>query len=284
MILVSGVTGRVGKEVAKCLSSKGIPFRALVRDEQKVRSSQDFASVNIELVEGDMQDSGSLRCAMKGVDRAFMMMPNVEQQLDNEKRFVDAAQAAGVSYVVKLSACGASATSQALLKRYHGKSEAYLEQSGLDYTHVRPNFFMQYMLLCMPSIMADNTIFLPGAGGRTGIVDVRDVAEIISLALTEDTHKGQTYDITGPEILSFTELAAEFSAVHGADIAYVDIPPGVFREALLNGGESEWTTNAVLEEFQSMANNQSAFVTDTFCKVTGRQPGTFRHFLADTLG
>ena len=281
MILITGVTGRTGKEVAKTIAAKNIPVRAIARDPGK---AQDIAALGIEVVQADMQDEASLVGALEGVTKAFLMMANVEAQLDNEKRFIDAAHKASVSHVVKLSSHDAGPDSKTILKRYHGLSEQYIEQSGLDYTFVKPNFFMQYMLMSMPTIEAENKIFLPGGTGKTGPIDLRDVAEVITMALTEEGHVNKSYIITGPEQRSYADLAADFSVVLGREITYVDVPPAAFKEELLGYGENEWVVNAVLEEFQQMASNDGAFVTDTYEELTGRKPRSFKQFLRETLG
>ncbi len=275
MILLTGITGKTGREVLQALSGRDQPLRALVRDPN---GAQRAMAAQVELVQGDFGDAGSLEKAMRGVEKAFMVMPNTETQLQDEMRFVDAARAAGVSRLVKLSASGADANAAALLKKYHGQSEAYLAESGLAYTVVRPNFYMQNLLQCARSIAAENQFRLPMGTGRTGLIDVRDVGEFVAGVLTGSGHDGKTYHITGPEILSFGALAQQMSAALGRAIEYVDIPAREFGNGLRAAGVSEWYIDAVTDLFEIIANDGGASITATFEEVCGRPPTRFRQF------
>jgi len=276
MILLTGITGTTGSQVLQVLASKDIPLRAMVRDPEKVK---DLSIPKLEIVQGDFEDEASLEKALQGVDKAFMLMPNIEEQLNNEKRFVDVAKKLGVSHVIKLSASGADANSQVLLKSYHGQSEEYMAQSGLAYTSIRPNFYMQNMLHCAASVVAEDKFYLPMRGGRTGIIDVEDVAEFIAEVLTGSSHEGQTYYITGPEILSFAELGELMTEVLGREITYVDIPPDEFCSQLRNWGSSDWYVSAVTDLFELIANDAGAKVTPTFEEICGKPPRSYRQFV-----
>lgn len=276
MILLTGITGTTGKQILDLFCEQNIPVRAMVRDLDKVK---DLSVPGLVLVQGDLEDETSIENAMNGVDKAFLLMSNVEQQLAIEKRFIDVAKKVGVSHLVKLSASGADASSPALLKRYHGEAEEYLAQSGIGFTNVRPNFYMQNMLQCAASIKAEDKFYLPFRNGRTGVTAVADVAEFIVTILSESGHEGITYDVTGPEVLSFYDLAAQMSEVLGREIAYVDLPAEEFSSQLLNWGTSEWYVKAVSELFGLIAQDQGTLVTDTFEKVCAKAPRSFRQFM-----
>jgi uncharacterized protein YbjT (DUF2867 family) len=276
MILLTGVTGKTGGEVLRSLLDRNLALRALVRDPDSARR---LAAPQVELVQGDFEDPASLAKAMRGIDQAFMLMPNTEKQLQNEMRFVDVARKEGVRRVVKLSASGADPNSTALLKRFHGESEVQLAKSGLAYTIVRPNFYMQNMLQCAASIAAADSFRLPMGAGRTGIIDVMDVGDFIARVLTGSGHEGQTYYITGPEILSFQALAEHMSGVLGRKIEYVDVPAREFGQQLRAAGASDWYIEALGELFEIIANDGGAKITSTFEAVCGRPPRTFRQFV-----
>ncbi|MFT7458155.1 MAG: hypothetical protein ACI909_000828 [Planctomycetota bacterium] len=278
MILLTGITGTTGKKVLDLLSKEDIPVRAMVRDLDKVK---DLTMPGLEIIQGDLEDASSIENAMKGVDKAFLMMANVEKQLDNEKRFIDVAKQSNISHLVKLSASNAEAGSSIVLKRYHGDAEQYLAASGLGYTNIRPNYFMQNMLHASASIIAEDKFYLPFAKGRTGIIDVADVASFIVEVLTGSGHDGQTYDISGSEILSFYDLAEQMSAVLGREITYVDVPPEGFRNELKKWSPSEWFVDTIMEQFKLTAEDKGAMVTDTFQKVVGRAPRLFTQFVED---
>ncbi len=276
MILLTGITGTCGKAVLKVLCRQNIPVRAMVRDMQKVK---DLSMPGLSLVQGDLEDESSIENALQGVDRAFLLMANVEQQLANEKRFIDVAKRLGVGHVVKLSASGADAKSSSVSKRYHGEAEDYLAQSGIAYTHVRPNFFMQNMLNCAASVAAEDKFYLPMGTGRTGAIDVLDVADVVAATLTEAGHEGQTWYITGPELLSFNDMAEQMSEELGRAIHYVDMPAEEFSKQLRNWGSSDWYVDAVTDLFGLLAQDSAATVTDSYQQICARPPRTFRQFI-----
>jgi len=278
MILLTGITGTTGSKVIDLLSKKNVPVRALVRDKNKVK---DLSFEGLEIVEGDLEDESSIENAMTGVDKAFLVMANVEEQLDNEKRFIDVAKRLNISHLVKLSASNAEAGSSIPLKRYHGDAEQYLAGSGLGYTNIRPNYFMQNMMHSAATIVAESKFYLPFAKGRTGIIDVADVATFIVEVLTGSDHNGQTYDISGSEILSFYDLAEQMSSVLGREITYIDVPLEDFRNELKNWSSSEWYVNAVMDQFALTAQDKGAHITDTFEKVTGQKPRLFTEFVSE---
>ncbi len=278
MILLTGITGTCGKIVLENLSKQDIPVRALVRDLNKVK---ELSMSGVEFVQGDLENETSIENAMKGVEKAFLLMANVEEQLANEKRFIDVAKRCNLSHVVKLSASNAEAGSDIELKRFHGDAEEYLAQSGLGYTNIRPNYFMQNMLHSAASIIAEDKFYLPFAEGRTGIIDVADVATFVAKTLTGTGHDGKTYDISGSEILSFYDLAEQMSSVLQREISYIDVPLEDFRSELSNWSPSEWYVNAVMEQFALTAQDKGAMISDTFHEVTNQAPRKFTQFVED---
>ncbi len=278
MILLTGITGTTGSKVLKVMAEKGVAMRAMVRDPAKV---SDLSIPQLDIVQGDFENESSMEVAMCGVDIAFMLMANCPQQLDNELRFIDTAKKAGVSHVVKLSASTADANSTSLLKSFHGKAEAHLAESGMAYTSIRPNFFMQNMLHSAPSICAQDKFYLPMKQGRTGAIDVEDVAEFTAEVLTSEGHNGKTYDVTGSEIISFAGMAAKMSEVLGREIAYVDVPAEGFATQLRQFGTDDWYVDAVGELFTFIANDSDAYVSDSFKQVCGKVPRSFRAFVQE---
>ena len=280
MILICGATGKTGRQLLNLLKASGIPARAIVRDPAKAAGLRDRG---FEVVIGDLGDREVLAGALKNVDHAFLLMANSENQCTVEKQFIDAAQTAGTRHIVKLSAIGADSSSTAVLKRYHGQAEDYLKQSGLVHTIIQPGFFMDNMLNCAQTIARDNSFSLPMGAGKSGVVDIRDVAEVALAALTRPGHENKTWVVTGPEILSFAEIAVIFSAVLGRQISYVDSPPDEFREQLLKWGQSDWYVAAALQLFELNRQNKNAKITGDFEAVTGRAPRSMRQFVQDHL-
>ena len=278
MILLSGATGKTGKQLVNLIVAGKLPARALVRDPAK---AAQLRARGLEVVIGDLLDDAALTRAMSGIERAFLLTANAQNQYALEKRFIDAARAAAVSHVVKLSAIGADSQSSAILKRYHGQAEDYLRQSGLTHTIIQGGFFMDNLLTCAPSIARENRFFLPMGSGQAGVVDIRDVAEAAYTTLTQPGHDNQSYLVTGPELLSFDAMAGIMSAVLGREITYVDVPEDRLRAQMQGAGLSDWYITAVLQLFALNRQNQNAKITNAFTAITGKAPRSLRHFMQD---
>ena len=278
MILFTGLTGAVGTEIIKLLPEYGIHTRGLVRNPDK---AEMVRQAGVEVIPGSMEDEDAVIAALQGCDRAFLLMANSRQQLELEKSFVNAAVKASIGHIVKMSANGADSNSQALLKRYHGDSEQYIRESGLRYTLVRPNFFMQNMLHVAGSIVEQDKFFMPMRAGQVGIVDVRDVAHFVLAVLTGSGHDGKTYEVTGPELVSFHDIASQLSEVMGREISYIDQPATEFKQSLLQWVPDDWYVETVSELFELIAQGSGALLNGEYTRVTGRAPTTLRRFFQD---
>ena len=278
MILFIGLTGAVGTEIIKLLPEYGIRARGLVRNPDKAEAARE---AGVEIIPGSLEDEDAISAALQGCDRAFLLMANSRQQLELEKSFVDTAVETGVGHIVKMSANGADSNSKALLKRYHGDSEQHIRESGLRYTLVRPNFFMQNMLHMAGSIVEQDRFFMPMRDGQVGIIDVRDVARFVLDVLTLPGHEDQTYEVTGSELLSFHDIAEQLSEVMGREIRYVDQPAAEFKQSLLQWVPDNWYVETVSELFELIAQGSGAILNDEYTQVTGRAPTALRRFFRD---
>lgn len=277
MILLTGVTGKTGGEAARQLLAKKVPVRAVVRNEAK---AADLKAAGAELVVGDLADPAIVRKALAGVDKALLVLPNGKTQEAVEKQFTDLAKAAGLKHLVKMSSMEAVPHAETPIPRAHWAVEEYIRASGLPWTMVKPNFFMQNLLTSAASIKAQGRFSLPMGDGTTGMADIRDIAAVCVEVLTGQGHAGKSYEITGPEVLTFYDAADRFSEVLGRRIEYVPMPMDQFRERMKNVLEP-WHLNAVCELFREIAEIGLDHTTDTFRKLTGRDPISLRQFIQD---
>jgi uncharacterized protein YbjT (DUF2867 family) len=279
MIFMTGVTGKIGGETAKQLVEKGASLRALVRDEAK---AADLKAAGVELIVGDIGDADTVRRGMEGADKAFLLLPNGEQQLAWEKQFTDLAVEAGVKHLVKMSSMEAVADAQTPIPQGHWAAEEYIRASGLDWTMIKPNFFMQNLLASAASIKAKRKMFLPMGDGTTAMADARDIGAVCAEVLTGEGHAGQSYEVTGPEVLSFSDVAERFSEVLGEKVDYVAIPMEAFREKM-TGILVPWHLNAVCELFREIAEVGVDQTTSTFKDLIGRDPIPLKQFIEENV-
>ena len=281
MILLTGLTSATGLRVAKRLLKSGHSFTALVRDPDKV---PDLKSKKVALVKGDLSKSGTIKKAMDGIENAFLLPPSTENQFKLEKNFIDAAKEAGVKHVVKYSVIGADSKSPSKILKHHGQSEEYLKDSGLRYTIIRPNFFMQnFVNFYGQDIRKKKQIRLPLRNAKCGYVDLRDTARLINKVLTTNGSKNKTYVVTGPESFSCIEITELFSEAMGKKINYIDIKPKEFKKDMINAGVKEPVAEAYSELYKLVRDGICDIVTDDIYKITDRQPHTFEEFLDDNI-
>jgi uncharacterized protein YbjT (DUF2867 family) len=206
-LLITGATGNIGAELTRLLAAQGTPFRALVRDVDSKAAHALCSLPGAEVVPGDFNDPASLAQALHGITHAFLLTPSSAQAEAQQLAFVAQARRAGTRHVVKLSQWAAAVDSPVRFLRYHAVVEAALEASGLTYTFLRPNLFMQGLLAFQPVIAAQGQFFAPIGEARISLVDVRDIAAAAVAALTGPGHENRIYHLTGPAALTHAELA-----------------------------------------------------------------------------
>lgn len=268
MILVTGATGNIGRELIPFLLQSGQPIRVLVRDERKAAS----LDACVERVVGDFDKPETLAAAVQGVERIFLLTYETRQDL----AVLDAAKKAGVQHIVKLSTLEA-AEHKIKVGKWHYEREELIRASGLDWTFLRPGMFMSNSIeWWADSIKGQGSVFFPGGKkGKVAPMDPRDVAFVAALALTQPGHSGQSYTLTGSELFTIGEMVQVISQVLGKPIQYVDIPPIAAKLFMLKTGMDKTLVNALMEMLASLRRNEGAIVTDTFQRLTGQSPRTF---------
>lgn len=276
MILVTGATGSNGAELAKLLASRGVPLRAMVRSRD---GAEEIAALpGVELALGDFDDPASLGRSLQGVERAFLLTPSTDRAEAQQLAFVAAARGAGLAHVVKLSQLAADEGSPVRFLRYHAAVERAIRESGMAWTFLRPNLFMQGLLGFKQSIKSEGKFYAAAGDARVSTVDVRDNAAAAAAALTEPGHESRTYDLTGPETLTHAEMAAKLSDATGRAIAFVDIPPDAMRKALGDMGMPPWQADGLVEDYAHYRRGEAAAVTSGVRDATGRPPRGFAEF------
>jgi uncharacterized protein YbjT (DUF2867 family) len=280
VILVVGGHSKIGSALLELLSARGEESRALAR------AGEAGFPEGVEAVAGDLGDPRSLREAMTGVDSVFLLSSPHADAVEWHRNAIDAARDAGVSSVVRSSILGADADSPSVFLSSHGESDAYLEQSGVDYTILRPNMFMQNVPeSTIPSIDGDGRFYGDAGDARISMVDTRDVAAVASVVLTESGHGGARYDLTGPEALSYHDVAAKLSAAMGRGISYVAVPDDAVRTALLGYGMDVWLVDALVGLFaeyrRSGTDGYAAAVSGDVERITGQPPRSLDQMLAE---
>ena len=275
MILITGASGNVGKEVLKQITQTGAEVRAAFQSLSKAAS----APSGVEIVTVDYNQPETLQSALKNVERVFLVGPPTAQLPALERNAMEVIAQVGVQQVVKLSAMGGR---EAIFPRQHAQSEDYIQSTGVPYTFLRPNGFMQNMVnYNAPTINTQNAFYGSEGDGRVSQIDVRDVAAVAVKALTEDGHVGKAYTLTGPEALTNKEIAQILSDELRREIRFINLPPAQLKEALLSAGVPEWNADALLDLQRLYREGKASTVTPDVEQILGRKAISFAQFFRD---
>ena len=216
MILVTGATGKVGSEAVRVLRQQDAPVRALVRDPAK---AQYLAAAGAELAVGDFDDPLTLKQAMHGVTSVLLTSPGGKPA--QELHVVDAAAEAGVGHVVKLTS-KASPDSPIARQRWHAEVEKGLAASGVPHTLLRSNAYMQNTMMVAPTIAKTSSFASSIGAGRVGMADARDVGAVAASVVADPTgHAGKTYWLSGPELLTYTDVTDVLTQLLGRTVTFL---------------------------------------------------------------
>ncbi len=280
MILVSGAGGTVGRELRALLHAGGLPYRAMARDARRARRA---ALVGEVWLDGDFAAPDGLDAALAGIESLFLLCGAQPGMDILEINAIEAAKRAGVTRIVKISVPNAAERGAAALQRLHGRSEAALAASGIAWTVLRPNAFMQNLHGPTQGFDARRICRLPLGEAKYCFIDARDIAATALAALSENGHAGKIYDLTGPQALSYAEAAAIVSEAVGETFTFVDISPSECRADLLAAGIDGWFVDEILEWFTLFREGQVGAVSDAVETVSGRAPRSLSDFVRQNL-
>ncbi|WP_229051385.1 SDR family oxidoreductase [Aeromicrobium sp. Leaf350] len=274
LVAVTGSTGSVGGAVARLLADAGVRQRLLVRSPQRA-PDLDGAEVR----PADYGDRSASAVAMAGVDVLFMVSaPESTHRLDLHRSFIDAAAAAGVRHVVYTSFHAAGPEAVFTLARDHGVTEEYLRASGLGWTFLRDAFYLDLM----PHFVGDDGVIRGPAGdGRAALVAREDVARsAVAVLRNPDSHLGRTYDLTGREALTMSEVAGAIAAARGTDVRFHDETIEEAYASRAGYGAPQWQLDAWVSTYTSIARGEQSEISGDVLALTGREPLTLTELLA----
>jgi uncharacterized protein YbjT (DUF2867 family) len=215
------------------------------------------------------------------VDKAFLLTPVAEHFTQWQRVFIEASQRAEVRHLVKFSGMGADLRGESELLRLHAETDEVLRNSGVPFTILQPNSFHQNILSAAGTIKSQGKFYWPLKTARQSTVDIRDINAVAARIFTSSGHEGKTYVITGPEALTFQQVAEILSSVLGRKIEYVDVPLAAAREGMRQSGMPPWNARVVSELLGYFATGAAASVSDTVPRLLGRPAIIFKTFATD---
>ena len=258
LTLVIGGTGKTGRRVAEKLEARGV--------ETRIASRSTHPSF-------DWNDPNTWDAALEGVTAAYityapdLAIPGATEAIG---AFVDRAVGKGVERLVLLSGRGEE-EAQAC--------ERIVQEAGVEWTIVRASWFMQnFSEGEFLGMVIDGAITLPAADVAEPFIDINDIADVAVAALTEEGHVGEVYEVTGPRMMTFAEVAQEISKAAGREVQFVQIPAEAFAGAIAESGAPEdiaWLLNYL---FETVLDGRNEYVCDGVRRALGREPADFADF------
>ncbi|MDL4822062.1 NAD(P)H-binding protein [Actinomadura opuntiae] len=275
MLLVTGATGNIGRDLVRDLDAKGADVRILVRDPARAAGLPDRA----ERAVADLDEPATLPPAFAGAERLFLLTPGIgASQAANA---VAAARAAGVRHIVLLSSTNVLGDPMPAMGRWHHERDEIVRASGIPSTILRPGGFMLNALEWLPTIREGGYVLDPIGPGRFAPIDTADIAAVAAAVLTEDGHDGETYALTGDELFTVAEQVAVLARAIGQDLQVREVrTPEEAVRARFPGGAPPALADALVEGFSLMRADTAGFRTDTVKRLTGRAPRTFADWCA----
>jgi NAD(P)H dehydrogenase (quinone) len=273
-IALLGATGTIGRHVAAGLAERGLEAVALVRDPGRAR-------LPVRAVAADLRHPESLRSALAGADQLFLLTPHDPDQDALEAAAVEAAVAAGLRRIVKISGGAPSLGPQGPTRSAvaHWRSERRIEESGLGFCFLRPSFLMQNLLTQVaPTVSKTGILAAPMGRKPIAMVDARDVADCAVAALADPDGPNQAWHLTGPRAVSFTEIARILG------VPYLNLSPRAAARALRNRGASTFEVEHALRMGVYFAAGADTQVTDAVASLTGHPARSIEDFLAEHAG
>lgn len=277
MILVTGATGTIGSHLVPSLLGQGAQVRVLVRDPDKARAA--FGD-RVDIVAGDLLDTSSVSVALKGVGSVFLNSPSLEGFVEMQRPLIDAAAAAGIGLLVRLSVAGAAPDSTTSYGRGHFALDEHLKSSSLSWTILQPNGYLQNLLSNAETIKA-GSIYASAGDGHVAMIDARDIGEVAASVLTNGGHIGSSLVLTGGEAVTYDDIAAALTTELGQEVRYVDVPPEVIRGDLLGYGLPAGQVEDTLALFKIFRAGYASTVLSTVQEVLGRAPRSLATFVHD---
>ena len=262
-IAVTGATGHLGGRVARRLAEAGRAQLLLVRDPSRAPDLPGATAAKAGFADRD-----AVRQALDGIPTVLMVSASEStDRVDQHRAFIDAAADAGVAHLVYVSFAGAAPNATFTLARDHWATERHVQGTGMAFTFLRDNLYADFL----PAMVGDDDVLRGPAGdGRAAVVAQDDIADAATAVLTDpNAHAGRTYELTGPQALTFHEMAAVLSEATGRKIGY---HPETLEEAYRSRAEygaPDWQLDAWVSTYTAVANGELAEVTDAVPTLTG---------------
>ncbi|MGD2049308.1 MAG: SDR family oxidoreductase [Chloroflexota bacterium] len=274
-VLVLGATGNTGSGLVPALRSEGVEVRAFVRDKAKAQPLQE---VGAEIVVGDLDQPETIEPAVEGVDKIYLLTWNGPTQAQQVENVLEVAKRAGNPHIVRHSMWGSE---KSRIVKQGDQAEEAVKSSGLPWTIISPTFFMQNTMMAAQTIASDGVIYWDVGDGQISMIDVRDIVDSAAAVLTGTGHEEKNYILTGPEAVSFHDVADAFSDVLDKEVSYVNVPHEAAFQSMVSMGMPEWIAKGYGELMDGFSEGFADRPTDNVATLTGHPARSIEQFAQD---
>jgi uncharacterized protein YbjT (DUF2867 family) len=274
-VLITGATGNTGSLLTPELLRTNINVRVFVRDEKKAKTLNDMGA---EIITGDLDQPETIIPAVEDVDKIYLLTWNGPTQLQQVENIINAAKESGSPHIVRHSMWGPG---NSRIIKQGLQAEEIIKTSGLPWTMLKPTFYMQNTIMAAQTISTQGNIYWDMKDGKLGMIDIRDIAEAAFAVITGNGHEGKSYILTGPEAISFKDIAKIFSRVLERDVNYINVPGEASFQAMTGLGIPEWIAKGYVELSEGFSENFANNTTKNVEILTGHPARSFEEFAAD---
>jgi NAD(P)H dehydrogenase (quinone) len=277
MILVTGATGHLGTATIEHLlkNTTAGNIVALARDENKARHLKEEG---VEVRVGNFDDTASLNKAMQGIEKVLLISTIDHHRIQQHKNVVDAAKKAGIKFIAYTGVSMKNVNTSAIkmLMESHFQTENYIKESGLVYTFLRNTLYTDVIPMHVGEKVFETGILLPAGTGKVPYALRREMGEAAASVLLQNGHENRTYEITGSELYSYTDVAQTLSELSKKNIAYTDVEATAFSEQLKKDGVPEFLAFLKTGFATDIKNNQFGIVSRDLETLIGRKPTSLK--------
>jgi uncharacterized protein YbjT (DUF2867 family) len=281
-VLVTGATGKIGSRLVPRLAAReDIAVRVLARNAAK---AAPLISSGAELAVGTLEDGQAVRAAIAGIDTLVLITAASPLAAGQASALLAAAKEACVRKIVRISVFKAAVDGPTDITRQHGRTDSEIQASGLTYTILRPPFFMQNICFMTARTIANAGQLCFGAGdGKLAMIDLRDIVDCAEQSVVSDAHDNQVFTLTGPESISFHDIASRLTDILNRPVHYVPVPPEAVEQSIRAMGMGEWYARAMRDFCRAYSENWGDLTTDSVARITGRSPRSFDVFAREVI-
>lgn len=281
MILITGATGRIGRRVVARLVAANQSVRVLVRDEEKAKR---ILPADIDVFVGHLADDDLVQSAVRGTDAVMLLSPVDPKQVELQGNVVLAALATSRPYIVKISGLGTALDSNIDSGRWHAETEQQIQSSGLRHTFLRPLFFMQNLAFLLDSARTEGIIRAGVGAAKIAMVDVNDVAEVISKLLIDKNRLiNKMVTLTTAKSVTYDQVANTLTRVLGREVHYAQQSLEEVRQALVKSNQPEWHINILLQFNRAFLEGQGDTANRAVNDILGRPAIALMQYLQSEM-